>query len=199
MLRNLTFAGAVGLALGAAAPAFPQAEAAEPFAIDMAHTAIVFEVDHLGFSDTIGRFNEAEGVVSIDRENPANSEVEVTIQAASLDTNHAKRDEHLRGADFFNVAEYPTISFTSTDVEVTGENTAQVTGDFTMLGVTKPVTLDVTLNALKAHPLPQYKGVMTAGFSATGTIRRSDFGMGAYVPAVGDEVAIVLEVEAQKR
>lgn len=190
------------LAAGALALAFalPTAASAEPVAYDIeqAHADVNFSVDHLGFSDTLGRFNEVAGTIMIDQENPANSSVSVTIQAASIDTNHAKRDEHLRAADFFNVAEYPTIAFESTDVEVTGENTAKVTGDFTMLGVTKPVTLDVTLNALKEHPIPSYNGVMAAGFSATGTIVRSEYGMDAYVPAVGDEVAIVLEIEALK-
>ena len=170
--------------------------AAETFAFDRGHTDIVFRIDHLGFSDTIGRFNDADGIIVLDETNPENSRVEVTIQTASLDTNHEERDTHLRGADFFNVEAHPTITFVSTSVERTGDETARVTGDLTILGVTQTVVLETTLNALMPHPIPSYEGVMTAGFSSIATISRSDFGMTAFVPAVGDEVSIILEIEA---
>lgn len=170
--------------------------AAETFAFDRGHTDIVFRIDHLGFSDTIGRFNDADGIIVLDETNPENSRVEVTIQTASLDTNHEERDTHLRGADFFNVEAHPTITFVSTSVERTGDETARVTGDLTILGVTQTVVLETTLNALMPHPIPSYEGVMTAGFSSITTISRSDFGMTAFVPAVGDEVSIILEIEA---
>ena len=172
------------------------AAAADTYAFDKGHTDIVFRIDHLGFSDTIGRFNDADGIIVLDETNPENSRVEVTIQTASLDTNHEERDTHLRGADFFDVEAHPTITFVSTSIERTGEDTARVTGDLTMLGVTQTVVLETTLNALMPHPVPSYEGVMTAGFSSIATINRSDFGMNAFVPAVGDEVSIILEIEA---
>ena len=128
-------------------------------------------------------------------DDPANSRIEVTIETASVDTFFAKRDEHLRSADFFNVAEHPTMTFKSTKVERTGENTARMVGDLTLLGVTKPVALDVTLNAFKENPI---NNKMTAGFTATGSIKRSEFGMKAYVPAVGDTVALRIDMEMQK-
>ncbi len=199
MIRNALTGAAVAAAITLPAAIAAPAAAADTYAFDTAHTDVVFRVDHLGFSDTIGRFNQVDGTIVLDEANPENSSVEVTIQAASLDTNHAKRDEHLRGADFFDVETHPTITFVSTAVERTGETTATVTGDFTLLGVTKPVTLEIVLNALKPHPIPSYEGVITAGFSGTATIQRSDFGMDAFVPAVGDEVAIVLEIEAFKQ
>jgi len=180
---------------GLAAPAM----AADVYELDPGHTDIVFMVSHFGYSDTIGRFNEAEGTMVMDDQDLAGSSIELVIDAASLDTDHAKRDEHLRSPDFFNVAEYPTITFASTEVEQTGENTALVTGDLAMHGTTRPVTFEVTLNKVAPHPVPDYEGVMTAGFSARGTIRRSDFGIDTFVPAIGDEVEVIIEVEALRQ
>jgi polyisoprenoid-binding protein YceI len=195
--RSSALAAAFGVVM-AVSLAVP-AQANEPFVLDETHADVGFRVSHFGLSDTLGRFNDVEGVVLIDRDNPAGSSVDVTIAAASLDTNHGKRDEHLRGGDFFNVAEHPTITFKSTSVELTGTDIAKVTGDFTMLGVTKPVVLDVKLNALMPHPLPQMNGREVAGFSATTTIKRSEFGMDTFVPAIGDDVGVTLEVGALKQ
>lgn len=192
-MLNRSFAG--GIAVVGALAAGP-ANGAETYSFDPAHTDIVFFVDHLGYSDTVGRFNQAEGSITLDRESLEGSAIEVTIDAASLDTNHEERDAHLRSADFFNVREFPEITFTSTSVEPTGEKTASVTGDLTMLGTTKPVTLEVTLNQIAPHPVPSYDGVVTAGFSARGTIRRTDFGMDYLAPAVGDEIDLIFEIEA---
>jgi len=181
--------------LGLGAPA----TAADVYELDPGHTDIVFMVSHFGYSDTIGRFNEAQGTIVMDDQDLAGSSIELVIDAASIDTNHAKRDEHLRSPDFFNVAEYPTITFESTGIEKTGEDTAEVAGDLTMHGVTRPVTLDVTLNKVAPHPVPSYEGVMTAGFSARGTIRRSDFGIDMFTPAIGDEVDVIIEIEALRQ
>lgn len=178
---------AAGLAL-AALPA-----AAETYTIDKGHTHILFEVSHLGFSTTHGEFLEFDGEFDFDPDAPENSRISVTIDTASIDTGHAERDEHLRNADFFDVEEYPTMTFETTGVEVTGENTAELTGDLTLLGVTQPVTLDVQLNAMGPHP---FQDKTVAGFTATGTINRSDFGMTYAAPAVGEEVDIVIEMEA---
>ena len=186
MTRLATAAAALALS---ASPAL----AAEEFAFDHSHTHVLFFVDHLGFSTTQGEFMEFDGTLMLDTEAPENSSVTVTIDAASIDTGYADRDEHLRTGDFFNVEEHPELTFTSTDVAVTGENTAEVTGDLTILGVTQPVTLNVTLNAIGPHP---FNGATVAGFSATTTISRSDFGMDFGVPAIGDEIEIRIESEA---
>ncbi len=182
----------LAVALAAGLPA----AAAERYVVDGDHSDVVFLVDHLGYSKTIGRMNKVEGMILFDEEAVENSSVEITIDAASVDTNHKARDEDLRSANFFNVAEYPKITFKSTAVEKTGEATGRITGDLTLLGVARPVTLEVTFNRKAPHPVPSYDGVMTAGFSARARIRRSDFGMDAFLPAVGDEVELLIEVEA---
>ena len=173
----------------------PLAIASEPFVFDKSHANIAFSLSHLGFSTAHGRFGEFDGAARLDLDDPANSQLEITIETASVDTFFAKRDEHLRSADFFNVAEHPTMTFKSTKVEKTGENTARLVGDLTLLGVTKPVALDVTLNAFKENPI---NNKMTAGFTATGSLKRSEFGMKTYVPAVGDTVALRIDMEMQK-
>ncbi len=169
------------------------ATAAEKFELDRSHTQILFEVNHLGFSTNVGQFKDFDGVIYLDQEDPSASRVEATIQAASLDTAWEARDEHLRNDDFFDVENHPTITFTSTEVDVTGEKTAKVTGDLTLLGVTKPVTLDVTLNQMGPHP---FNKKMTAGFSATAVIKRSEFGMTTYVPNLSDDVKLTIHTEA---
>ncbi len=169
--------------------------ASDPFVFDKSHANIAFSLSHLGFSTAHGRFGEFDGAARLDLDDPANSQLEVTIKTASVDTFFAKRDEHLRSADFFNVAQHPTMTFKSTKVERTGDNTARLVGDLTLLGVTKPVALDVTLNAFKENPI---NNKMTAGFTATGSLKRSEFGMKTYVPAVGDTVALRIDMEMQK-
>lgn len=193
-MKGLLTAAAVALAT-----ATSSALAADTYDFDTAHTDVVFNISHFGYSDTWGRFNEVDGTVTLDKDDLAGSSVEVTIQAASIDTNHKKRDEHLRSADFLNVKEFPTITFKSTKVDPTGEMTAKVTGDLTIHGTTKPVILDVTVNKIAPHPLPDYNNVETAGLSARTTIKRSEFGVDAFVPAVGDEMEIIIEVEAFKQ
>ncbi|MDJ0894221.1 MAG: YceI family protein [Alphaproteobacteria bacterium] len=173
----------------------PPAIASDPFVFDKSHANIAFSLSHLGFSTAHGRFGEFDGEARLDLDDPANSQLEVTIETASVDTFFAKRDEHLRSADFFNVTAHPTMTFKSTKVERTGENKARMVGDLTLLGVTKPVALDVTLNAFKENPI---NNKMTAGFTATGSLKRSEFGMTAYVPAVGDTVALRIDMEMQK-
>ena len=126
------------------------------------------------------------------------STLSVTIDAASIDTNDEVRNEHLRSPDFFNAAEFPTLTFTATAIEVTGEKTGKITGELTMVGVTKPVTLDVTFNA-KA-PLPWDASVVKAGFTATGSINPGDWGMAKVAEfSVGPDVAITINAEAVKK
>lgn len=170
--------------------------AAEKYEFDKAHTQILFFVSHLGFSMSEGEFLEYDGELIIDRENPENSSVDVTIQTESIDMDHEKWEEHMKNEDFFHVTEFPTMTFESTNVEVTGENTAQLTGDLTLLGTTNPVTLDVVHNKSGENP---FSGKYIAGFSATGQLLRSEFGMDYGLPGIGDEVEIRLEVEAIRK
>lgn len=164
----------------------------EVYKFDKAHTQILFFVDHLGFSMSQGEFHEYEGGFTFNRGEPAKSSVEVSIQTASIDMDDEKWDAHMKNKDFFNVEEFPSMDFKSTGIEVTGEDIAKITGDLTILGVTKPVVLDVTHNKSGVHP---FSGKYVAGFSASTIVKRSDFGMRFGVPAVGDNVKVQLEVE----
>lgn len=168
-----------------------QAEPVE-YEFDKSHTQIMFFISHLGLSNQEGEFHDFDGSLWLDEQNPENSSVEVAIQTASIDMDSEKWDAHMKNEDFFHVEKFPTMTFRSTSVEVTGENTANMVGDLTILGVTKPVTLAVTLNKIGPHPRNQKQA---AGFSATGTIKRSDFGMDYGLPMVGDEVQIRIETE----
>lgn len=169
--------------------------ASQSFKLDPEHTFAVFRVNHLGYSTMIGRFDTVSGELGLDQDNLEGSTVNVVIDTTSVNTNHQKRDDHLRSPDFFNSAEFPEMSFTSKEVKKTGEGTLQITGDFTLLGVTKPVTLEATFNDVKPHPLPQYNNVLVAGFSARTSVKRSDFGMSYALGGVGDEIDIWLEAE----
>lgn len=171
------------------------ATAADTYEIDPSHTYPNFTVSHLGFSTMHGRFNETTGTIVMDREG-GESSVDITIQAASIDTGHEKRDKHLRSADFFNVSEYPTITYESDQVYFQGENSATVTGKLTMLGTTKRVSLYVDSINCGEHPM---SGDQVCGFNAMATVKRSDFGMTKYVPAISDEIDIRIEAEAVKQ
>lgn len=171
---------------------------AKSYTIDPAHTAVVFRVNHLGFSNVFGRFNEFAGALDFDGDWGA-GKVNLTIQSASIDTAVGKRDDHLRSPDFFNAEEFPTIEFVSTGVSKSGEKTGTLTGNLTLLGVTKPVSLDVTFNKVGPHPNPQMAGVEVAGFSAKTTVKRSEFGMKTFLPGVSDDIEIWLEVESHNK
>ena len=160
--------------------------------IDMSHTNVLFDVNHLGLSTMIGRFGDVAGTLMFDEDNIENSTVSVTVQTASINTFHEKRDDHLRSPDFFNTLEFPEMTFNSTSVTKLDANTAQLKGELTLLGVTKPVTLDLTVNKVGPHP---FNKKQVAGFTATGTIKRSDFGMKYGAPMIGDDIALRLELE----
>ncbi len=144
-----------------------------------AHAFIQFKVSHLGFSWLLGRFNDFEGEFTLDSEDVEKSTVKVTIDVASLDTNHVKRDKHLRSGDFFDVTKFPKSTFVSTKVEKTGENTAKVTGDFTLKGITKPVVLEVTHIGGGADPFGMS---VRQGFEATARIPLKEFGITYKLP-----------------
>ena len=167
---------------------------AQNYAFDTSHSQIVFDYNHLGFSTTTGMFSGITGTIAFDAENPAASSVKASFPVASLMTGDKGRDEHFLSADFFGSdAAAPEVTFVSKSIEVTGDNTALITGDLTLNGVTKETVLDTTLTQQGNHPM-QNKPWM--GFDATTTLKRSDFNLGMFAPAVSDEVQVRISVEA---
>lgn len=171
---------------------------AEPrtFIVDDEHFSIVFEIMHIGYAPVMGMFREVEGQFVYDEEARELKSGQLVFQSDSVYTNHEKRDEHVRNEDFLNSEEYPEITFTVTGFETTGENTGKVTGDLQMLGQTRPVVLDVTLNKAAVYPFGHEE--YTLGISASTTINRSDWGMtyGIDKALVGDEVTLRFGFEA---
>jgi polyisoprenoid-binding protein YceI len=165
--------------------------------IDPSHSVVEFSVKHMVFATAKGRFSDVSGTITLDNENIANSSVNVEIGAASIDTRDAKRDEHLRSADFFDVETFPTLTFTSTKVEPKGDD-LRVEGDLTIHGVTRPVVLDAEFNGQGANPW----GQQVISYSAQTKINRKDFGLNWNAALesggvlVSDEVKISLELEA---
>ena len=179
---------AMSLTLASAAQAEPVT-----YMLDASHSQIVFSYNHLGFSTTTGMFSGFEGTIELDAENPSASSVEVSFPAQSLITGWPAREGHFLSEDFFGADANPLVTFTSTAIEVTGDNTGMITGDLTMNGNTKSVVLDATMNQLAVHPMAN---LPWAGFDATTTLLRSDFDMGQFAPFVGDEIAIDISIEA---
>jgi len=188
MIRKLALAAAL------AAAAFT-AGAADKYEFDGNHTNVVFSWNHLGLSHPSARFAKVEGELLLDTADLTKSSVSVTIPVDSLRTDVPKFDEHLRSGDFFDLAKFPSVTFKSTKVEAAGDNKLRVSGDLTIHGVTKPAVLDVSVNKIGDHPMAKKPA---AGFDATTTVKRSDFGMGAYVPNVSDEVKIHITTETLK-
>jgi polyisoprenoid-binding protein YceI len=184
--------------LGSVAFADPGA-AAEAYGFDKAHTEIIFSYNHLGNSRAYGEFRSFDGEVVLDRDDPSQSRIAVTIDPTGIDTGVSIFDTELKGANFFDAATYPEITFVSTAVEPTSDTTARVTGDLTIKDSTREVVLDVQLNYLGEHQLadfvPDFANMEVAGFSARTTLLRSDFGLDMFVPMIGDEVELVVETE----
>lgn len=179
----------------ALALAFSGAAIAEPvtYQLDPNHTMVTASWSHFGYSHPVAHFGDVDGTLVYDPQNPSASSVDVTLPLSGLDAHVPDFNEHLRSADFFAADKYPTITFDSTAVEAVGDGQLKVTGDLTLHGVTRPVVLDVTVNKVGEHPA---SGRAAAGFDATTTIKRSDFGLGKYVPNVSDAVEIRITAEA---
>lgn len=191
MIRTFTAAAVAAATLFAtSATAAPEA-----YVLDSSHSQVVFSYNHLGYSTTYGMFSGFAGDIMFDQENPANSTVSVSMPLMSMFTGWEAREGHFMSDDFFGAAEGDMITFTSTGIEVTGDNTALITGDLSMNDVTKSVVLDAVLNQASEHPMAK---APWAGFDATTTILRSDFNVGAFAPFVSDEVAVMISIEAQK-
>ncbi|BDW96416.1 polyisoprenoid-binding protein [Thalassospira tepidiphila] len=196
MFNAIKKAGAtLAVVAGLSGAAF-SAQAADTYKLDPTHTSVLFIVNHLGFSDYQGRFNGVTGELTLDREDPSASSATITIDLNQIDSGVEALDNHMKTADFFNVEEFPTATFTSTSVELVGDNAATVTGDLTLLGETKPLVLDVTLSGEGTHPMT---GDEVVGFSADGVVTRTDYGMDFLVPGVGDEVTLQISSEFLKQ
>ena len=183
------------LALGFAIASIATISVAKPvdYTIDPTHTATVFTWNHFGFSTPSANFSDIQGTISVDNAKPANSAVNVTIPLSSLNTNVKALDDHLKAADFFDAEKYPNITFKSTKVQAVGQNKYKITGDLTVKNVTKPVVLDAVLNKQGVHPMTRAESI---GFNATTSFDRSAFGVGAYVPNVGDKITVNITTEA---
>jgi polyisoprenoid-binding protein YceI len=191
-MNHFLRATVLGAALFSASAALAEAE---KYMLDASHSQIVFSYDHLGFSTTWGMFSGFEGEIMFDQANPAASSVSVSMPVKSMLTGWEGRFQHFMSKDFFDASDDEMVSFASTGIEVTGETTAKITGDLTLNGVTKPVVLDAVLNKTGDHPMANKPW---AGFSATTSVLRSDFGLGMFAPYVSDEVDIQISIEAMK-
>lgn len=162
------------------------------YSLDKSHATVMFQIMHLGYSNYVGRFNSFDAKLTLDAADPRKSSVEATITPASVDTNNPELQDKLRGEYYFNVAQFPEIKFVSKSITLMNANSGVIVGDLTMLGVTKPVTLLVTLNGAGMNA---YASVYTVGFTANTVIKRSDWGMKTLIPQVGDEVKISINAE----
>lgn len=177
-----------------AAAAVASAQGGTAYAIDLVHSSVLYRVKHVNASWHWGRFNDFSGTFTIDPQDPANNRVEVTIKTDSVDSGNSKRDDHLRSQDFFSAKEFPSISFKSTKSVKTGDNTFDLTGDLTFMGVTKPVTANVEYVGAG-----EMRGVKKAGIEAKFTIKRSEFGMDKMVGPIGDDVSLIVSFEGDAK
>ncbi|MGK9066828.1 YceI family protein [Stutzerimonas chloritidismutans] len=191
MLKKTFAALALGTALFAG-----QAMAAD-YTIDQKgqHAFVNFKISHLGYSWLWGRFNDFSGTFSFDADQPEASKVEVTLQTASVDSNHAERDKHLRSDDFLNVSKHPTATFKSTSVKSTGEGTADITGDLTLNGVTKPVVIAAKFIGEGKDPWGGYR----AGFEGTTTLQLKDFDIKMDLGPASQSVDLIISVEGVRQ
>ncbi len=187
---------AVGLGIGMGLGLGKGRAAAERYVFDPAHSYLGIAWKHLGFSTSYGQFRRFSGELWLDERNPENSRLQVTIDIPSLEVASAQLQKELMGKSFFDAAQHPTATFVSEKVLRTGPQTAQVRGKLTIKGITKPVTLEVVLNKIGDHPIRKVKA---AGFDARAVIKRSEFGMDAYVPMVSDEIGIFVSTELLRR
>ena len=193
--RSTLAASAALLSLSALASAPAAAEPAR-HALDPAHTALAFLVDHVGFAKTLGRFTDVSGSFVWDPETRELSELRVVVATASVDTDHEARDKHVRDDDFLDVERYPEMIFAADGPVTVADDESRVEGQLTLLGQTRPLALDVVLNKSDKYPFGHER--QTLGISARGSLMRSDYGM-EYAVAnglVGDEVSMIIEFEA---
>jgi polyisoprenoid-binding protein YceI len=172
----------------------PAQAAATTYTFDPSHTSVLWHINHFGFSSPSGKW-AADGTLVLDEAKPQDSKVNVLIHVDAMVTGNPELDKHLKGDNFFDVTKYPTATFVSDKVNVTGKKKAKVHGMLTLHGVSKAVTLDVTLNQVGVNPINDKQ---TVGFTASTKLKRSDFGMSTLLPGLSDEVKIDIEAEAAK-
>lgn len=199
-LHRLCAAAVLALAVAAAAAPDGARAEARRFEIDPAHLSIGILVEHLGYEKVLGMFQKGSGSFTYDAERQKLADLRVVIQADSVFTNDDRRDDHLRGPDFLNAYEFPEIVFEGKTAQPTGPSTGRVDGTLTLLGVTRPMSLDVTLNKLAPYPFGSPPPVVM-GLSARGSVMRSAFGMSYGVANgwVGDRVDFIIELEAVRQ
>jgi len=187
----LAFGSIASVALADPLPPMPSG----PYTLDPRHTSVIFKISHLGFSHFTGRFDRAEGTYTYHADAPTQSTLDVTIYPGSVDTNDSELDDTLRGENWFDTLKYPRATFHTTKIEPSGDNTAKITGDFTLHDITHTVTLDTTLVGAGKEP---FTGAQVMGFSAIGTFNRSDYGIDNLEPFIGDEITLEIDTEFDK-
>jgi polyisoprenoid-binding protein YceI len=163
------------------------------YTLDTTHSRVTFFVNHFGFSNSVGEFKVGDGTLTFDNDDWSKSKVDARIPVQSLELGDAKWNTHVLSAEFLESAKYPDITFVSKKVEKIDATHGKLHGDLTIKGVTRPVVLDLTVNKIGDHPI---RKTQAAGFTATTTVRRSEFGVSLYAPAVADDIVIRIEVEA---
>ena len=196
LAAGLALAGLSGPALAQGASHEPSEVQAGSYVVEPEHTQIGFGVSHMGFTTYYGRFSGASGTLELTPKDTAGSKLSVSVPTASVDTTSEKLDRELKGDQWFDAAKYPTISFVSTQIAPSGPGEAKVMGELTMHGVTKPVTFDAKFVGAGINPIDKK---YTVGFAITGMVSRSEFGVKAYVPLIGDEVAITISGAFEKQ
>jgi len=201
-MKNFLFAVGIITALTLNSPTYAQTEVAttnDPaqvkagaYVLDKSHGKITWSISHMGFSTYTGQFADVDAKLTLDSAKPANSALDVTVNMSGIGTLNEKLDAHLKTADFFNVAKFPTATFKATKIELTSSKTAKITGDLTLLGTTKSVTIDATFN--QAGPTPM-TNAYRVGFTGSCKLKRSDFGMSKFLPMLGDDVSLDIEAE----
>jgi polyisoprenoid-binding protein YceI len=202
MIAGVVAAAAAGAVWLGPIPSQPATALAQPggdgsFEIDASHSAVIYRIKHLGVAYNYGRFNDVSGSFVFDADEPEASSISVEIDTASVDSGNEKRDNHLRSPDFFNAKQFPTATFESTSVRKTGPSVYEVTGDFTMLGQTMPITATINKTGEGKDPW----GGFRSGIETTFTIKRSDFGMMYMVEngGLGDEVRLTVALEGIRK
>jgi polyisoprenoid-binding protein YceI len=189
-------AAAFTCALALAPAARAQAVQSGVYALEPNHTQVLFGVSHMGFSTYYGAFSGVSGALTLDGANPAASSLRVSVPTGSVATLNATLTGELKSADWLDAAAYPEMTFTSTKVTLTGADTADVAGDLTLHGVTRPVVLKAKLNRGGVNPMSK---AYTIGFEVSGHLKRSDFGVTKYVPLIGDDVELIISAPFERK
>ena len=192
-MKNIILAAVLAVPFATSVAAAPEA-----YSLNESHSQVLFTYDHAGFSTTFGMYSGFGGDIMFDADDVANSTVSVTFPAETMITGWDGRTGHfLQSGDFFKLNEFPDVTFVSTAIELTGEETANITGDLTLNGVTKSIVLDAKLNAItEEYPFPPHQGKKAMGVDATVTLIRSDYNLGMFAPFVSDEIPLTISIEA---